>query len=423
MKPFKKYVLKNGLRIILVPEPRSLAVTALVLVEAGSKYENKKINGISHFLEHLCFKGTSKRPTPLMIASELESIGAVFSAFTSLELTGYFAKVSSDKINQALDVISDIYIDSIFDEKELEREKGVIMEEINMDEDNPMKKVQEIFEELLYGDQPAGWSIAGTKEIIRSLDRRVVIDYRRAHYVPQATAVVVAGAFNEAKMLKEIKKCFGGISEGGKTNKIKVKEAQISPNAAIHFKESDQTHLVLGFRAFDMFDKRRHALAVLSKIIGGGMGSRLFQKIRGELGAAYYIYSEEFLLTDHGFLAVSAGVDNTKVKKVIGAILDEFRKIKSAPVSPEELRRAKSHITGKLMIELETSDAVAGFYGQQEIFKEKIITPKEAIKKIEAVTAGDILNVAKDIINDKGLNLALIGPFKESKEFESVLKL
>lgn len=423
MVSFKKYVLKNGLRVILVPRPQNLATTALILVEAGSKYETKEINGISHFLEHLCPKGTSKRPTSLMIASELESIGAVFNAFTSLELTGYFAKVSSDKINEALDIISDIYINSIFDEKELEKEKGVIIEEINMDEDLPMKKVHDIFEELLYGDQPAGWPISGTKEIIKSLDKKAVIDYYRAHYVPQATAVVVAGAFNTTHMLKEIKKCFGGISEGDKTDKIKVKEAQSSPNKIIRFKESDQTHLVLGFRAFDMFDKRRHALAVLSKILGGGMSSRLFQRIRGELGAAYYIYTEEFLLTDHGFLTVSAGVDNTRIKKVIEAILDEFRKIKSTLVSPEELRRAKSHITGKLMIELETSDSVAAFYGQQELFKEKIITPEEVVKKIKSVTSKDVLKVAKDVIRNEGLNLAVIGPFKNPRQFENVLKI
>ena len=279
MQSFKKHVLKNGLRVVLIPSPQSLAAAALVSVESGSKYETKNINGISHFLEHMCFKGTKKRPTTLALSSEMESLGAVFNAFTGHELTGYFAKVSPEKIDNALEIVSDLYLNPIFNEKEFEKEKGVIIEEINMYEDLPMKKVQDLFLELVYGDQPAGRPVIGDKAIIRSMTRQNLLAYRQIHYVPKATAVIVAGAFDKKKMLKRIEKLFGAIPEGEKSGKEKVKESQKIPQTLLYFKESDQTHLVLGLRTFDMYDERKYALAILGAILEGGMSSRLFQSV------------------------------------------------------------------------------------------------------------------------------------------------
>ncbi len=220
MKDFKKYILPNGLRVVLVSQPKSLASTALVLVEAGSKYETKKINGVSHFLEHLCFKGTKKRPTSFDITSELEALGAVSNAFTGHEATGYFAKVRKEKLGEALDIIADLYANPVFDAKEIEKEKGVVIEELNMYEDMPMRKVADLFTELMYGDQPAGWDIGGTKEVIRSLSREDIVDYRSRHYVAQATIVVVAGSFDGKKVLADIKKLFGSIPADKKFPKI-----------------------------------------------------------------------------------------------------------------------------------------------------------------------------------------------------------
>ncbi len=413
MKDYKKYILPSGLRVILSPQPQSLATTVLVLVEAGSKYETEEINGLSHFLEHLCFKGTKNRPTALAIASELESVGAVYNAFTGQEVTGYFAKASAEKTDQILDIISDLYQNPVFNEQEMEKEKGVVIEEINMYEDMPMRRVQELFTGLLYGNQPAGWPIGGKKEVIRSLTKSQVVKYRSSHYVAKATVVAVAGGFEEKAMLAKIKNLFAGVPESKKFSKILTKEAQKKPQTLVHFKESDQTHLVLGFRAFDRYDKRRFALDVLSDILGGGMSSRLFQRVREELGAAYYVKADSSLATDSGVLEVSAGVDHQKLKVVIEAILDEFQKIASVPVTSQELQRSKNHLAGKLLIGLETSDELAGFYGDQEIFKDKIQTPKEAVRSLMAVTAQDVLAVAKAIVSDKNLNLATIGPFKE----------
>lgn len=420
---FKKHILKNGLRVILCPMPKSLATTFLVLVEAGSKYETKEINGVSHFLEHMCFKGTKKRPSALVISSELESLGAAYNAFTGHEYTGYYAKVGIDKIDSALDIISDMYLNPLFDEKEIEKEKGVIVEEINMYEDLPRKKVSEVFMKLLYGDQPAGWDIAGPKETVLAINKKNIIDYRTNHYVPGATTVVVSGAFGEKEILKKLSKIFGGISKGKAMGKKKVEESQTKPKAALHSKQLDQTHLILGFRAFDMFDKRRYVLDVLCDILGGGMSSRLFQKIREEMGAAYYVGCGNSLLTDHGLVSVAVGVDNKRANEVIKAILEEIKKIKNIPVSKEELQKTKNHITGRLMIGLETSDAVAEFYGEQELFKEKIITPEQVVKKIKTVKASEIQALAKDIFQNNKLNLAVVGPFKDVSEFEDGFSL
>jgi predicted Zn-dependent peptidase len=423
MKDFKKYVLQNGLRVVLVPQPKSLAVTALVLVEAGSKYEQKKNNGVSHFLEHLCFKGTKKRPTALAISSELESLGAVSNAFTGHEATGYFAKVRAEKLNHILEVISDIYINPVFDEKEIEKEKGVVIEELNMYEDTPMRKIGDLFISLLYGDQPAGWDVGGTKEVIRALKRDDIVKYRSMHYVAKATTVAVAGAFDEKKTLALIKRLFKDIPTSKKFSKPKTDDSQTKPAVLLREKKVDQTHIVLGVRAFDMFDERKYALDVLGDVLGGGMSSRLFQKVREELGAAYYVRAGSDLFTDHGFFAVSAGLDNTRAAQVIQAILEELRRISKEPVGEEELRKSKNHLIGQMMIGLETSDELASYYGQQELFFKKMITPKELIKKIEAVTAKDVLSVAKDIVKNNSLNLAVIGPFEGKKQFEKILKL
>lgn len=423
MSDFKKHILPNGLRVVLVPQPKSSAATALVLVEAGSKYENKKNNGVSHFLEHLCFKGTKKRPTALAITSELESLGAITNAFTGHEATGYFAKVRAEKLHHILEVISDIYINPVFDEKEIEKEKGVVIEELNMYEDTPMRKIGDLFTSLLYGDQPAGWDVGGTKEVIRVLKRNDIVKYRNMHYVAKATTVVVAGAFEEQKTLVLIKKLFKDIPTSKKFSKPKTDDSQIRPAVFLWDKKVDQTHIMLGVRAFDMFDERKYALDVLGDILGGGMSSRLFQKVREELGAAYYVRAGSDLFTDHGFFAVSAGLDNARAIQVIQAILEELRRIRMEPVGKDELQKSKNHLMGQMMIGLETSDELASYYGQQELFFRKMMTPKQLIEKIEAVTAKDVLKVAKDIIKSTSLNLAVIGPFEDKKEFEKILKL
>ncbi|PIU98404.1 hypothetical protein COS61_01595 [Candidatus Wolfebacteria bacterium CG03_land_8_20_14_0_80_40_12] len=419
----KKITLSNGLRILTIPMNESLTTAVLVLVEAGSKYETKEVNGLSHFLEHMCFKGTKKRPRSIDISSELDGIGAAYNAFTSMEYTGYFAKARPDNFDIILDVVSDIYLNQIFETKEIDKERGVIIEEINMYEDLPMRKVHELFTNLLYADQPAGWDIAGRKEVIKKLNREDFLKYRQEHYLSQSTLVVVAGKFNEEEAIEKTKQAFSEIKISKKTPKVKTVEYQEKPEVLLKHKETDQTHLVLGVRAFNVFDERKYALEILADILGGGLSSRLFQRIREEMGAAYYVSADADLYTDHGYLAVSAGVSNNKINQVIEVILEEFKKIVARPIENKELQRVKEHLIGYLVVGLETSDQLAGFYGGQEIITRKIIAPKDAIKKIQAVKSEEISGVASEIFQNQKLNLAIIGPFKEKEGLEKILKI
>lgn len=420
---FKKIVLDNGLKIILVPRPLTLATTVLVLTETGSLYETKEINGISHFLEHLCFKGTKHRPHSINISSELDGLGAEYNAFTGYEGTGYFAKAQNKHFYKILELIGDLYLNPLFDPGEIEKERGVIIEEINMYRDLPNRRVQELFLRLLYGDQSAGWPIAGTRTNIKKLQRDEILRYRERHYLSNTTLIVVAGVFEEEKLVDEIKKVFLKIKTGQELPKPVTKESQEKPEILLKSKNTDQTHLVLGARAYNFFDPRRYSLELLAHLLGGGMSSRLFQKIREVLGAAYYVYASADLFSSHGYLAVAAGVDNLKIETVISAILEEFSKLKNETVPVAELRKTKDHLIGKLFLSLESSNEWAGFYGGQEIIEHAIKTPKEIVKEIQNVNTGQIKAVAQDIFQNSKLNLALIGPFEEQSRFEKILFL
>ena len=420
---YKKKVLKNGLRVIAVPMKASPSVTVMSLIEAGSKYENKQNNGISHFLEHMCFKGTEKRLKAIDISREFDAMGAQNNAFTSQEVTGYWAKASNKHTDQILDIISDMYLRPTFPVADLETEKGVIVEEINMYEDLPNRLVHEVFDELLYGDQPAGWSVAGTRENVRGFERDDFVNYRKNHYVASATTVVVAGDIDPALIFKKVSKAFDGMPVTKKVGKKKVVEKQNGPMVKLRFKETDKTHLVIGFRAYDLYDKKTQALRILSVVLGNGMSSRLFQKMREELGICYYVRSAVDGLTDHGTFLISAGVDSSRVEEGVKGILDEVKKIKSEKVPESELRKAKDYLIGNMYLGLESSDAQANFFGSQEIMKEKIKTPKEVEKEIQKITAKDISKVAKEIITNDRLNMAIVGKYKDESRFKKILKI
>ncbi|MCD6148565.1 insulinase family protein [bacterium] len=419
---FKKITLKNGLRIILVPQKSSQTVTILVLVGTGSKYEKKDISGISHFLEHMFFKGTKERPSPLDVAQTLDGVGGMYNAFTSQEYTGYFAKVASGHFNLALDWVSDIFLNSTLPEKEIEKEKGVIIEEINMNYDNPMSYIQTLWLRLLYGDQPAGWDIAGTKEVVSKMTRERLLNYRKRQYVAEKTVVAVAGNFNEKTAERALKRCFSRTKTGRPMKKPEVVEKQNSPNVLVHFRQTDQSHLCLGVRAFNLFHPKRYAQEVLAVILGGMMSSRLFQKIRTELGIAYYINTVSEVDPDTGALFTQAGLDNKNLEKGILAILDEYKRISQEKVPPRELKRAKEYIKGKTSLSLESSDARASFYAGQELLENRILTPEQIFKKIDRISQEDILELASEIFRPEKLNLALIGPFKNKEKFQKLLK-
>lgn len=420
---YQKITLKNGLRILTVPMEGTKTVTVLVLVGTGSKYETKDVSGLSHFLEHMFFKGTKKRPNTLAISEALDRVGGEYNAFTSQEYTGYYAKVDASHLELALDWVSDIFLNSKLRAEEIEKEKGTIIEELNMYLDMPMRHVSDLWNELLYGDQPIGWPIIGQKENIKNFKRSQFVNYLEEHYSSRNTVVVVAGSIKSAPTVKLVRNYFKSINEREFKNKVGVSEQQSKPEVLVHYKKTDQTHLYLGFRGYNMFHPDRYAAGLLATILGGNMSSRMFISIRERQGLAYYVRTEADLDTDAGALYTRAGVDNSKVAKAIQSILKEYQKISEKKISQEELRKAKDYIKGSSLLEMESSDEQASFIGFQELLTKKVLTLESKFAKIEAVTVNDIQRVAKDLFRLEKLNLALIGPFKNKSKFEKLLKI
>lgn len=405
-----------------MPQKSTQAVTVLVLVGTGSKYEQRDISGISHFLEHMFFKGTKKRPNKLEIAETLDKVGGIYNAFTGEDYTGYFAKVEASKFELALDWVSDIFLNSLLPEKEAEREKGVITEEINMIYDNPMAHVGILWSKLLYGDQPAGWDIAGTKETVAKMTQQKLADYMKSQYVASNTVICVAGKIENSHAINKIREYFSGIKSAAFNPKAAVIERQTQPECLLHFKETDQTHLCFGVRGYNLFHPKKYVQDVLGVILGGMMSSRLFMEVRDNLGLAYYIRTEADANPDTGYLVTQAGVDNKNTEKAVSVILREYKRISEKKVPANELKKAKDYITGKMALLLESSDALASFYGSEELLQKEILTPEQMYAKINKVSANDVLLVAKDIFQPGKLNLALIGPFREKASFLKILK-
>lgn len=420
---YKKYTLKNGLRVLISPLSETKAVTVLILLKVGSRYEQKNINGVSHFIEHLIFKGTKKRPTTLDISKELDGIGATYNAFTAKDHTGYYIKANYEKVELALDILSDILFNSKFDQAEIERERRVIMEEINMYEDNPMMMSEDLFEQTIYHGNPLGWQISGSKEVVGKLKREEMIDYFRSFYSPANMLISIAGKIDQ-RILGLVKKYFSHDRTKKKFpsfSRINIKQAKSRVN--LKFKETEQVQLALGFPSYSYFDKRIYPLFLLSVILGGNMSSRLFISIRERLGLCYFIRSSANVYQDTGNLVIQAGLDKGRIDKAIKAILNELKKVVKEGVGRDELMKAKEYIKGKLILDLEDSESIAAFYAKQALLINKIIEPKNYLGKLNSVKLSDIKQVAKDIISSQRLNLSLIGPFKDASSFSKLLKL
>jgi predicted Zn-dependent peptidase len=418
----KRKVLENGLRVVAVPLKGNPTTTVLVLVEAGSHYETKHNNGVSHFLEHLCFKGTSNRPSPIAIAHELDALGAQSNAFTSYEMTGYWAKARSGNFRKIFDVVADLYLHPTVDKAELEKEKGVIVEEINMYKDLPMREVGRLLDRVMYGAQPAGLSILGPKENIRAMTREDFVRYRNEHYVPQATTVVVAGGVEAGEVFKTVERYFGTLPKGKKSAKKRVRDTQKAPQVGVEHKKSSQCHFQLGFRGLPVGHKSTPVVEVLIAVLGKGMSSRLFKKLREEMGVCYYVRAAAEYNTDHGKVVIASGVDNTRIKTVLEAIRDELKIIKAGLVEERELSKAKEFLIGNLLMDLESSDEAAEYFGEQEILRQKLQTPAEHIKKVRTISAKEVQAMARKLFVSKNANLALIGPFKNAEPFKKLLK-
>ena len=419
---YEKKTFKNGLRCIVAPMPDTEAVTLWVLFGTGSKYETKKINGISHFLEHLFFKGTKKRPRPGQIWRELDKTGSQKNAFTSKEFTGYYVKSASKFFDVSLDVVSDILLNPLFKKEEIEKERGVILQEISMYEDDPRRQVYEVLEELLYGDCPAGWDTAGYPQTVNNITREDILNYRKTHYLASNAVVVVAGNILKDKAFTKVEKAFASMPDGKKFNKTNVVERQSRPMVKFKKKDADQTHVRIAVRAYDFYDERRFPLMLLQTILGGNSSSRLWTEIREKLGLTYYVSANAEQYTDTGYMVAGAGVPHNALPKVVKKIVQIFKDLKTKGVSEAELKLAKEFIAGSMPLAFESTDEVATYLASQELFYGKVMLPEEILSKVEKVKRSEVNAVAKDIFKSQKINMAAIGPHDDTKTYEKILK-
>lgn len=415
--------LSHGPTLITVPVKNTQAVTILVLVKVGSRYENKKINGVVHFIEHMMFKGTKKRPANLLIARELDALGAEYNAFTAKDITAYWIKLDKKFLPLGLEIISDMLFHSLFDPKEFAREKGVIIEEIKMYEDNPLIYIDNLFEQTLYGNCPLGWSISGEIKNIQHLTHRDLLNFKKRYYSLSNMIVAIAGQVNRSQTRKMINQYFCQPSQinHGLPFKKYISRPQKKSNLKILSKPSQQIQLALGFPAYSYTHRDLEILNLLSIILGGNMSSRLFTEVRVKRGLVYSIRAESTAYQDTGNFVVTAGVDAKNALEAIQVILSELKKIKKDGVTAEELKRAKTFFEGKLSLSLEDSADLAAWYGRQQALIGKILTPAGKVKQIKKINLMAIKRVANDIFQGRKLNLAAIGAFKKSPRLLSLL--
>ena len=420
---FEKRILPNGLRVILAPNNGVESATTLVMVGAGSRYENEKNSGVSHFLEHMAFKGTKSRPTAREISTLIDGIGAESNAFTGKEMTGYYIKSASTHVPLALDILSNMLTESLFKEEEIEREKGVIVEEINLYNDTPMRNIGNIYERLLYGDTPMGRDIAGHKNTVTKFNRKDFIDYMDSLYSADNMTVVIAGNFDKEKIFTEIKNRFSGIKKFKTIKSEKVIDVQEKPLVSLVKKVTDQAHFALGVRTVGLDNEHdRYPLSILSSILGGGMSSRLFYEVREQRGLSYYVRTNADEYTDCGYMATFVGADPKRLEEAIKVVRDEYEKIiNDDEITTEEVVKAKEYSKGHFVLSLEDSQSVAVLYAMQDILEDEIETPEEIIEKINKVTIDDVKRVAKKYMDTKNLSLAVIGNFDDKTKFEKLI--
>jgi predicted Zn-dependent peptidase len=432
---YKLEKLKNGLPVLLAPTKGAGTITIMLAVGTGSKYETRELNGISHFLEHMMFKGTKKHQTPLALSSAMDALGAEFNAFTGKEMTAYYIKVDSRKAVEAGEALAEMLINSKFNQAEFERERGVIIEEINMYEDNPMMYVEDVFEMCIYGDTPAGWDTAGPKENISAMKHSALVDYFRRQYQLANSFLIVAGDTGklDAAKLESLFGQFGAKHRPAEfREKLPVMIEQAAARIKLKYKKTDQAHLSLGVPAFPSGHPQEIAAKFLAIILGGSMSSRLFTELREKRGLAYYVHTQVEGSSDSGYLTTQAGVPVAKVEESLVTILAEYRKLTKKLVTEKELKLVKDMLNGKLALKLEASDEVANWYARQAIMNltqareqgagRKIITPEEYLRAINKITAHDLRVLAREIFVQERFNLAIIGPYEKVEEFKKILK-
>jgi len=409
---YHHFKLKNNAQVHLIPQQDTKSATVLVMYPVGSRYESNKMRGVSHYIEHLMFKGTKKRKNTLILTREIDRLGAEYNAFTGKEYTGYYIKADASYLDISLDILSDMLLNSVFDPKEMEREKGPIVEELRMYNDNPMMNIDNIFEDLMYKGSPLGLDIGGTEKHVMGYKRPDVLAYRDKYYQPSNMHIIITGKvddttrslvekyFATGKNKKKPSSAFKSHCFGPGTKKDRI---------AVQKKHTDQAQLMLGFPGFSYTAKENPVVGVMNTILGGSMSSRLFIQIRERRGLAYMVRSGSERFRDTGYLHVRAGLEAKNINKAIEVIRKEIEKLQTKGVTARELRDAKTHIRGALTLSLEDSSSVANWYAKQILFDKKIEPPETKLAKLDNVTNDQIKSLAKKVYDFKKMRVAIIG--------------
>jgi predicted Zn-dependent peptidase len=421
MSVYERHTLSNGLRVLTAPLGHAKSVACYIMLAAGSRYENASNRGIAHFAEHMFFKGTERRPTARDLSMEVDTIGGEFNAFTSKEFTGYYIRCAGEQRDTALDVLVDMLRNSKFDADELEREKGVIVEEMNMYVDTPRDYVSSVYEELVFGANPLGWETLGTKDTIKAATRETFLDYLGEWYTPPRIVVGVAGAVGN-DLLPTLEGLLGDMTgeDAGAPAPAAV-EPSPEPQVRLHRKDSDQANVCIGVPSYPLAHPDRYALQLLGTVLGTGMSSRLFLEVRERRGLAYYVYALNSPFTDAGTLFSQAGVDLNRAEEAVEVIATEFRKLADEVVPAQELEKARALAKGRFVLQTESPNGLIMFGLRREVLEGRAAEPEDVLAGLDAVTAEDVQRVAQDVIGSQGMRCAVIGPFDDASVFEKLL--
>jgi predicted Zn-dependent peptidase len=419
---YQKTTLDNGLRVITETMPHTRSVSICIFIGAGSRYEANSQAGVSHFIEHLMFKGTPRRATARDISIAIEGLGGIINAGTDKELTVYWCKVAQPHFSLALDVLADIVLHSKFDPGDIDSERRVIIEEIHMEKDSPSQLVNMLIDELLWPDHPLGRDIAGDKDSVAGISREMMLDYLACQYLPSNTVVSIAGALKHREMATAVNQALGDWTDQQPHPGYQAYKERPFPRLKLERKDTEQAHLCLGLNGLPLLHPQRFALDLLNVILGEGMSSRLFTEIRDRLGLAYSIHSYVDHFLDTGAITIYAGVEPKNLPVAIKAILEQLSRLKE-PVPEDELVKAKELAKGRLLLRMEDSRNVAGWMGGQEILTGRILSVDQVTSIINAITADEIKRLAQELLVASQLRLAAVGPVAEAEPLANLLKL
>lgn len=411
---YTQKTLENGLKIISAPMLGTKTCTLLVLVKAGSRYEEEHERGTAHFLEHIFFKGGGKFKNAKEVSEAIDSVGGDFNAFTGKEYVGYYVKVASEQKTIAFEILSDMLLHATFDPEEIDKERGVILEEMNMYEDMPRYKVGWDFEELILGNHPIAFDTIGTKALINSITQADFQKYKKELYTADNTVIVASGDILSEEVETLIENYFVFGNEKKQRTSLPF-EWQKTNQFFLRAKNTEQTNLVIGYPGLGHFDSRKSVQSILSIILGGGMSSRMFLNVREEKGLCYSIYTSTDKYSDCGIISTTAGVNIAKTPEAISAIVEQYNIITQTPPSEQELQKAKNFLKGKMTLRMEDSEEVANFIGIQAVLKMEMKNVEDVFASIDAVTAEDVFTLAKELFTPEKLHMSVIGPLAEKE--------